>query len=342
MPADFPNKPRVALLVLQESTPTALFGLLEVFLSVGTTWEDLTGEPSLVGQMDPRIVARTTEPVQSPVGVDIVPQDVLLPADVVIVTDLALNQSFNPVGRWRDEIAWIKEQHDNGAIICSVCTGALFLAEAGLLDGVTVTTHWSAKPFFERHYPGINLATNRIMSASGDQDKLITCGGASSWEDLGLYLVARLSGTQEAVRMAKIFLFGDKSEGQLPFAGARKAHRHDDAVISDVQSWIALNYDREHVVSEMVIHSGLSERTFSRRFRAATGYSSIEYVQTLRIEEAKQALITEDRAVDDIAYDVGYTDPTHFRRLFKRLAGTTPSRYRQRYRRIGRLSSPDS
>lgn len=331
-------EPTVALLALPETTPTALFGLLEVFLSVGNTWEALTGEPSLPGRLAPIIVAKNTRPIASPVGIDIVPQSELMPADVVIVTDLAINQSFEPVGLWQDETAWVRDQYERGAIVCSVCTGAVFLAETGLLDGVTATTHWSATGLMERYYPKVALAPERILTVAGDGERLITGGGSSSWEELALYLVARLCGTQEAVRMSKIFLFGDKSDGQLPFAGARQAHRHEDVLIADAQSWIARNYAHENAVSEMMARSGLPDRTFSRRFRAATGYSSIDYVQTLRVEEAKQILLTEKKAVDDIAFEVGYADPTYFRRLFKRRTGTTPSKYRQRFSRIGRLN----
>lgn len=331
--------PRVALLALPQATPLALFGLYEVFACVGTAWEELTGEASSTERFDTRIVARSTEPIHSPMGIDIVPQSELIPADVVVVPDIGIGPSFDPKGRWKKETAWVREQYEQGAIVCSVCTGALFLAEAGLLRNQTVTTHWSAADLLARHYPDLKLAPERIMAASGEGDRLITCGGASAWEDLALYLVARLRGTQEAVRMSKIFLFGDKSEGQLPFAGARNAHRHEDAVIADAQIWISEHYDRENAVAEMAARSGLPERTFSRRFRAATGYTAIDYLQTLRIEEAKQALITESRSVDDIVHDVGYADPTHFRRLFKRRTGTTPSKYRQRYARIGRFRS---
>jgi transcriptional regulator GlxA family with amidase domain len=87
----------------------------------------------------------------------------------------------------------------------------------------------------------------------------------------------------------------------------------------------------------MIAHSGLAPRTFKRRFRAATGYAPVEYVQALRLEEAKQVLETTDEPVDAIAATVGYDDPTFFRRLFKRRTGVTPSRYRQRFQSIARL-----
>lgn len=96
----------------------------------------------------------------------------------------------------------------------------------------------------------------------------------------------------------------------------------------------AEHYGSPHPVSRMVARSGLAERTFQRRFKVATGYAPVDYVQALRIEEAKQVLETSDAPTDAVAHMVGYEDPAFFRRLFKRLTGITPARYRQRFRFI--------
>ncbi len=228
----------------------------------------------------------------------------------------------------------MRERHAAGAMICSVCTGTVMLAEAGLLGGHTVTTHWAIVDLMKRYYPSVELAPRRILTASGEGDRIVTSGGSSAWADLAFHLVARFSGGSEAERAAKIFLLGDHSEGQLPFAGARRPQRYDDAVIADVQVWIADNYRTENPVALMAARSGLAPRTFIRRFRAATGYAPIDYVQTIRIEEAKQLLETGRSSVDEIAFDVGYEDSNSFRRLFKRMVGVTPGRYRQRFARI--------
>jgi transcriptional regulator GlxA family with amidase domain len=105
-----------------------------------------------------------------------------------------------------------------------------------------------------------------------------------------------------------------------------------DAVIDRCQSWIAENYSVSSPVERMVEHSGLSERTFKRRFRAATGYTPLDYVQLVRIEEAKQMLETTDMPIDTVSMEVGYEDSAFFLRLFRRHAGITPSKYRQRFR----------
>ncbi len=107
-----------------------------------------------------------------------------------------------------------------------------------------------------------------------------------------------------------------------------------DAVIGDCQSWIAENYHTTNPVQRMAEHSGLNPRTFARRFRAATGYQPIDYVQALRVEEAKQMLETSETGIDEIAGAVGYDDATSFRRLFKRKAGLTPAAYRRKFQGI--------
>ena len=329
-------EPVFALLVLPESTPASIYGLYEVFLSVGHEWEMLTGEKPAGGRIRPRIVARDGVPPPSRFGVPIAPHGGLGEADVVIVSDLALPMNVDPRGQWPVEAAWLRERHAAGAMICSVCTGTVMLAEAGLLDGHTVTTHWAIVDLMKAYYPSVELAPQRILTPSGEGGRIVTSGGASAWADLALHLVARFSGGAEAVRAAKIFLLGDHSEGQLPFAGARRSQRHDDAAIAEVQAWIADNYHAENPVALMTERSGLPSRTFTRRFRTATGYAPIDYVQTLRIEEAKQLLETGTAPVDSIAFDVGYEDPNSFRRLFKRMVGVTPARYRQRFSRIAR------
>jgi transcriptional regulator GlxA family with amidase domain len=331
-----PSSLDVALLAVPESTPAALYGLYEVFASVGVTWEQLTGEPNAPVTLSTRIVSCDGAPIATSVGLPITPHGGLEAAGVIVVGDIAVAPDFDPRGRWAEEVAWLRRRHEAGATVCSICTGAIVLAEAGLLDAEPATTHWSAAPLLERYYPKVRVEAARILAPSID-GRIVTGGGASSWEDLALYLIARFASASEAVRVAKIFVFGDRSEGQLLYAGARRPNRHEDAVVAAAQAWIAENYAAANPVAQMVERAGIPERSFKRRFKAATGYTPIEYVQTLRIEEAKQTLETSDRPADAVAREVGYEDPTFFRRLFKRTTGVTPARYRQRFSKIARL-----
>jgi transcriptional regulator GlxA family with amidase domain len=333
-----PAPVRICLLALPETTPASIYGLHEVFASVGVVWQEMTGMAVDVRRLDARIVAQTGKSFASPLGLPIVPHTGLDDAgapDAIIVTDLALAPDSSPHGRWADEARWVRAQFDRGAIVCSVCTGSVFLAEAGLLDGVEATTHWGAAGIFVRCYPAVRLHPERILCPAGPEHRLVTGGGASAWADLALYLIARFCGRAEAVRIAKIFVLGDHSEGQLPFMAMGRTAGYDDAVIGRCQAWLADHYAESTPVARMAALSALPERTFKRRFKAATGYAPIDYVQALRIEEAKQLLETTGEPTDAIANIVGYTDPAFFRRLFKRMTGVTPARYRQRYRFIG-------
>lgn len=335
-----PSPLRICILALPETMPATLYGVYEVFALLGKAWSDITGEPSRCRPVEARIIALAAEPFASPLGTPIAPHASLAEAgeaDVVIVTDLSLASDLDPRGRWPEAAAWLRGRFEAGATVASVCTGALALAEAGLLDGQEATSHWSAIEHFRRYYPQVKLRPERIFSPAGPEHRIITSGGAASWEDLTLYLISRFCGPEEAIRTAKVFVLGDRSEGQLPFAARLRPRRHDDAVIARCQAWIADNYAVENPVAAMGTHSGLSERTFTRRFRAATGYTPIEYVQTLRIEEAKQILETSDVSTDEVASLVGYEDPAFFRRLFRRMTGTTPARYRRRFRTLVRV-----
>jgi transcriptional regulator GlxA family with amidase domain len=208
------------------------------------------------------------------------------------------------------------------------------LAEAGLLDGEEATCHWAATETMRSRYPEVRLRPERVLVASGPGHRIVTAGATASWTDLALYLVARFCGEDEARRAAKLFLFGDRSAGQLPFAARVRPRQHDDAAIAAAQGWIAEHYGEANPVAGMTAASGLAPRTFKRRFEAATGYAPLAYALSLRIEEAKQMLETTDAPIEAVAGEVGYTEAAAFRRVFKRATGISPHEYRKRFRWI--------
>ncbi|WP_052025908.1 helix-turn-helix domain-containing protein [Phyllobacterium sp. YR531] len=312
----------------------AVFGLFEVLGSVGNIWPLLTGEVTEVRSIKPQIVARQSQGFTSAIGIPITPHAVIGPdhrPDVIIVCDIELPLKGGPEGRWRGEILWVREQVKRGAVVCSTCSGSVLLAEAGLLDGQNATSHWSASELFRDRYTAVKFRPERILCDSGHDGRLITTGGASSWQDLALYLIGRYCGPAEAVRASKIFVIGDRSDGQLPFAAMTRPRQHEDMAIAQCQVWIADHYAEPAPVTRMVQQTGLPERSFKRRFKIATGYTPVDYVQALRIEEAKQMLETTDKGIEDIAAEVGYEDPSFFRRIFKRQAGLSPAQYRRRF-----------
>lgn len=334
--SDLPETPtRVSLLALPESSGSVLYGLYDVLGSAGHVWSQITGEPECSPGFAVEIVSPTTAPFRCAGGVPVAPQASLaerLESDLVVVCDFAIPIDFDPAGQWPEAVAWVQGQYAAGAMIVAVCSGSVLLAQTGLLDGGPATTHWAYEDLFRRHFPQVKLCLSDVLVPAGPAARIVTSGGATSWEDLALYLIGRFCGEREARRMAKAFLIGDRSEGQLPYAARAKPRSHEDKVIGDCQVWIADHYAAPNPVSRMVARSGLPERSFKRRFRAATGFAPVAYVQTLRMEEAKQQLETTDWPTDQIGASVGYEDPAFFRRLFKRHAGITPARYRQRFR----------
>ena len=252
-------------------------------------------------------------------------------AALVCVPDIVVAPGEPIAGRFGDTVAWLKECHDAGATLASACSGALLLAEAGLLDGWEATTHWAYCDDMRRSYLRVVVHPGRCLVASGDGQRIVTSGGGTSYLDLGLFLIARFLDQDEAIRLARIYLIDWHSIGQLPFSSLTRSRQAVDRHVAAVQEWIAGNYTHPAPVAAMVEQSRLPERSFKRRFTQATGLTPLEYVHTLRLEEAKQLLETTDFAIDAVANEVGYEDGSFFRRLFRRKVGLSPHAYRLRF-----------
>ena len=251
--------------------------------------------------------------------------------DVVIVCDLYTPIDTPPRGRYPAEVEWLRRMHDRGAIVASVCSGSLLLAEAGLLNGLQCAGHWAYRNLFYAHYPKVQFRVEAVLSCVGDDARIITAAAVTSWQDLAIHLIKRLCGPQHAIRTAKVYLLSGHLDGQLPFAAMNRRPQKNDAMIGKCQDWIAENYGCANPVGMMAQRAGLKPRTFARRFQSATGYLPMDYVHTLRIEEAKQLIEMDGGSIDDIGVKVGYEDATFFRRLFKRKTGLTPAVYRRKF-----------
>lgn len=335
-------RPSIHLLASEETSPSVLYGLYDVLYSVGAVYPDMTVGTPGPQALDVRIVAGASDPFRCMGNVVVEPHEALSEADApsaVVVCDMYTPIFEPPRGRYGRELAWLRRMHDRGALICSVCSGSLLLAEAGLLDGRHAAAHWAYRDLYRRHYPEVRLVAEQMLCLSEEADGIVTAGGVMAWHDLAIYLIARYCGQRQALQTAKIFVLSGHAEGQLPYAAMTRPQVSDDGAISACLGWIAGNYATANPVERMVERSGLNQRTFSRRFRTATGYAPIEYVQALRIEEAKQILETDELDIDQVGAAVGYEDPVSFRRVFKRLAGLTPASYRRKFRQIVALTA---
>ena len=338
-----PKKPLIVLLAAPETSASVLYGLYDVLLSVGAVYADMVAGTPGDEQLDVRIASADGKPFHCLGNIPVEPHtaaDSLETLDAVIVCDMYTSIYDVPNGRYPREIAWLRKVHQDGAMLTSVCSGSLLLAEAGLLDGNEATAHWAYRDMFQRHYPKVAFRNESILCLTAETNRIVTAGGVSAWHDLAVYLIARFCGYRHAIETAKVFLISGHSEGQSPYSVMTRPMETTDAQISDCQVWIADNYALAKPVEHMVERSGLNPRTFSRRFRSATGFAPIEYVQALRIEEAKQMLETDAFSVEEIATTVGYEDPASFRRVFKRGVGLSPAAYRKKFYRITQIAKP--
>ena len=190
------------------------------------------------------------------------------------------------------------------------------------------------KNLFQRYYPSVKLVPERVLVPTGSDRRIITCGSASAWEELVLYLISRFREEAEAFRIAKAMARSDQSDDRLPSAAISKTRRHNDALIADCQVWIAEHFTQSNLVEMMIKRSGLPDKTFKVRFWAATGCSPIKYIHILRIEATRHILETEDLPTEKVGTLVGYEDHVFFQQLFKKRTGVTPDRYRKRFKQI--------
>ena len=223
---------------------------------------------------------------------------------------------------------WLREQHARGATLGGVCVGSLMLAESGLLDGRSATTHWTSTKAFSERYPKIRLKADTPIVDDGD---LITTAGLMAWSELGLRLVDRLLGPSIATATARFLVVKHSDSASECGSNFAPILSHGDAAILKVQHWLQGTGATDVSLTAMAERAGLEERTFLRRFRAATGLKPTEYCQHLRVGKAREMLEFTNGTIDHIAWTVGYQDPGAFRAIFKKITGLAPSEYRGRF-----------
>ena len=327
-----PDPVSVLILAVPETAGSVLYGMVDVLCATGNIWQTLVRTEELPAQFSVRIVTTREKsfccgngiPVNAHVTIEENPV-----ADILILPEMWLGPEQHLKGCYGEVMDFIRRKHDEGSYIYSACSGAVMLAETGLLNGSTATSHWGYQDLFAREYPQVKFEPAPSICFADEVGKVVTAGGTSSWHDLMLHIISRHISPGEAMRIAKVYLLKLHTEGQLPYATLTRNIVHADGEVNDLEESIKEKF-REHDLIRQLIHdSGLPERTLKRRFKKATGQTLIEYIQNLRVEEAKHHLETTRAAINDISFEIGYEDPAFFRRLFKRLTGMTPSEYRK-------------
>lgn len=326
------SEPIDALIVaVPETAGSALYGMVDVLGAAGNLWEQLAGGEARQ-LLRPRIVSAKRRPFlcgnRIPVRPELSIADCGTP-DIIILPELWLGPDEPISGRHQAIVDWVRRCYRGGAFVYSACSGAILLAETGLLDGREATSHWGYERQFRTRYPKVRFNPKPALQFADPAGRIVTAGGTTSWHDLALHIIARHCGPGEAARIAKVYLLKTHEEGQLPYAALVRDAPHADAAVREAEALLKTNFRATDALGQTVSRSRLPERTLKRRFKAATGLALIDYVQNLRIEEAKRLLETTALPVEAVSAEVGYDNLSFFNRLFRRRCGLTPARYRK-------------
>ncbi|MEL6335692.1 MAG: helix-turn-helix domain-containing protein [Pseudomonadota bacterium] len=320
------------LLAIPESAGSALYGMLDVLRTCGMSWRELAGNDRGPQAMQVRIVAQTDEPFRCGYGIPIEPHLAIGPAnvpEVLVIPDFWLRLDDPLSDRYDALKTWLVHCWSRGTSIYAACSGSVLLAAAGLLDGRPATSHWAYAELFRRRFPKVAFNPSPNLCFSDHAGRLVTAGGATTWHDLALHIIARQVSPGEAITTAKFFLMKWHAEGQLPYINRVCQRPHADRAVRRAEDWLAKHYTTPDPVAGVVEAVGIPERSLKRRFSQATGTTVIAYAQNLRVEAAKQALEMTAKPLEEIAAEVGYENVAFFRRLFKRCTGLGPSEYRR-------------
>jgi len=324
---------KIVILALHNAGASTITGPMDSFHLAGVLWNYLNQEKARP-LFDVKMVSVDGRPVNCLNRLMIAPHmaiDDVSGADMILISSiLDIDKTLKYEGA---AIPWLRAHYRRGTALASLCTGAFVLAETGLLDGKTATTHWGYVEQFKQRYPDVDLKPERLITDDGD----LYCSGASNaCLDLSMYLIEQYCGHEVAVQCAKGFLLDLGRFYQAPYSSILNFQKkHADELILNAQNWIEANFEVGFSIDEVAGKNNISRRTFERRFKSATGDTPLYYLQRVRIEAAKKMLEANTKTVDEIAYAVGYSESNFFRKVFKKHTNLTPKEYQNKFLPIG-------
>ena len=231
-----------------------------------------------------------------------------------------------------DVLKFISQVAPRADRVASICTGAMILAEAGLLNGKRASTHWFWCGLLEKDYPQVNVDRDAIFVRDGN---VWTSAGVTSGMDLALALIEMDWGHEIALQVARFsVMYMMRPGGQSQFSAQLIAQRAEDPAISKALDYIKATPGDPLTVTALAARVHLSERTFARRFRYETGLTPAAYVETARVQAARVALETSSDGIEEIARNTGFQNAERMRRAFQRHLGVSASDYRARFGEI--------
>lgn len=321
----------VTIVGYDQAYASAITGALDMFALAGVSWQRMQGarpeqrfrvQLASIGARPVSCINHLT--LQANVALeDIQRTDLLLIPTIGGQIDKVLQAN-------RQLLPHIQRLYAQGADVASNCSGAFFLAECGLLNGIQATTHWGYADLFALRYPQVDLQAEKMIT---QQDRIFCAGGGMAWFDLTLLLIERYCGHEVATNTAKAHVIDLQRGDQSAYASLNRRKFHQDKDIARAQDWIEQHYQQQSNINALAAMVNLSPRTFSRRFKSATGVTPLAYIQNVRIEQAKKQLEGTLATPEQITHEVGYEDISSFTRLFKVNTGLSPTQYRNKFKR---------
>ena len=327
------NKPfEVIILGFDGVLGSVLAGMLDIFSFTGVSWQRFLAQEvkprfkvqiASLGGQDIRCSNRLSVQAHCDIN-DVKKCDLLLiptigdSIDKVLLQNAALLPHLQRLANTKADIA-------------SNCSGAFLLAQAGLLDGRIATTHWGYADKFKQDYPQVDLQENQFVTQS---ESIFCAAGGSAFYDLALLLIERYCGREMSTQVAKTQIIDSRRGSQTSYTNVTLYKPHGDPLIKKLQDYIENNFYQTLPISELATLVNITPRTLNRRFQAALNLRPIEYIQAVRIEQAKRLLESRDVSIKSLADQVGYSDISSFTRLFKRATELTPKEYQDKFSRI--------
>ena len=316
----------ISILVPDDAVPASIVDPRYMFTAVNQFLEEAGEEPAFAVQL----VGLTKEVLLNKgifsVHTDGTIQDVTK-TDLIIVPALSGDLKVS-LEKNKAFIPWIVKQYENQAEVASLCLGAFLLASTGLLSGKECSTHWLFANEFRNMFPDVHLVDGNIIS---EEQGIYSSGGASSYWNLLLHLVEKYTSREVAIKASKFFAIEIDRKSQSPFIMFNGQKKHDDEPIKEAQAFLESNFTEKISVEELAIKFAIGRRHFERRFKKSTNNTPMEYIQRVKIEAAKKQLENGRKNVNEVMYEVGYSDTKAFRAIFKKITGMSPIGYKNKY-----------
>jgi transcriptional regulator GlxA family with amidase domain len=317
------------VLIFPDVQPLDAVGPLEVFAGANQAWRARHPEDAVLPYA-PELVAPQAGPVTGSSGYALVAQRSIAqargPLDTLVV---AGGSGTRAAVHDRRLVGWIRRRAAQARRVASVCTGAFLLAEAGLLDGLRVTTHWGLCDGLQARYPNLQVDPDPIFVREG---RIWTSAGVTSGMDLALALVEEDLGRDIALTVARhLVLFLQRPGGQSQYSAQLSGQMAEREPLRELQAWIAEHPDADLSVEALAQRAGMSPRHFARVFTREVGMTPARFVEEIRVEAARRRLEEAEQSVEEVAAASGFGTAETLRRAFLRVLGVGPAAYRSRF-----------